>query len=144
MKVSDILRSKGHEVATVAPTATVTEALARLADADVGALVVSTTGESPEGIVSERDIVRHLARSGAGVLDGPVSAIMTADVVTCSPDDTVGDLMARMTERRIRHLPVVTDGRLDGIISIGDVVKVRVRELEEERHHLESYITHPR
>ncbi len=143
MKVRDILRTKGREVATIAPTATVTEALDRLAAAGVGALVVAA-GEVPEGIVSERDIVRRLARDGAAVLERPVSTIMTPDVVTCSPDDTVGELMARMTERRIRHLPVLDEGRLAGIVSIGDVVKVRVRELEEERHHLESYITHPR
>lgn len=141
MRVSGILASKGNAVATIAPTARVAEAADQLRLHGVGALVVSADGSRIDGIVSERDVVRHLAERGAHVLDEPVAELMTADVRTCSPDDHVEDLMRRMTELRARHLPVVVDGRLTGIISIGDVVKWRVTELEDEARKLHDYIT---
>lgn len=141
MRISDILRNKGNQVVTVAPEETVRDLLASLAAHNVGALVVSADGEAIEGIVSERDIVRHLQRRGAGLLDAPVSSIMTADVHTRGPDDAVDDLSELMTRRRIRHVPVVADGRLEGIVSIGDVVKARLDELQFERDQLTNYIT---
>ena len=141
MRVSGILASKGVVVATVAPTTPVAEAVERLRTHGVGALVVSADGARIDGIVSERDVVRHLAERGADVLGEPVAALMTVNVRTCSPDDHVEDLMRRMTELRARHLPVVIDGTLAGIISIGDVVKWRVTELEDEARQLHDYIT---
>jgi CBS domain-containing protein len=107
----------------------------------VGALVVSADGRRVDGIVSERDLVRRLAERGALMLSEPVSAVMTAAVRTCTPDDHVDELMRVMTEHRMRHLPVVVDGVLSGIVSIGDVVKWRVTELEDEARHLHDYIT---
>jgi CBS domain-containing protein len=140
-----ILDRKGRAVSTVAPDATVTEALHLLREDNVGALVVSADGTTVAGIVSERDIVRRLAERGAGLLQEPVSGIMQTSVHTCAGDDTVDHLMHRMTEHRIRHLPVVApDGALAGIISIGDVVKSRVDELETEQSHLVDYIRSPR
>jgi CBS domain-containing protein len=108
---------------------------------NVGALVVSDDGETVAGIVSERDVVRRLHVEGEGLLHHRVRDIMTADVATCEPTHAVDDLMRLMTERRIRHVPVVVQGRLAGLVSIGDVVNHRVVELEEERHQLESYIS---
>ena len=140
MRISGLLRQKGQFVATVAPQATVTEVLAGLADHGVGALVVTADGGQIDGIVSERDIVRALYRVGIEVLDHPVTEVMTADVSTCEPDTDVDALMALMTERRIRHVPVVVDGQLAGIVSIGDVVKHRVHELEDENSALVEYI----
>ncbi|WP_151085073.1 CBS domain-containing protein [Nocardioides cynanchi] len=140
MRISDVLTSKpGHQVITIGPDATVRELLGLLAEHNVGAVVVSADGEAVDGIVSERDIVRRLAESDA-VLDGAVSVIMTSDVHTCAPDVPVDDLRALMTERRIRHVPVVTDGKLVGIISIGDVVKSSIGQLEFERDQLDSYL----
>ena len=141
MRVSGILTAKGSEVATIAATASAGDAAALLRDQGVGALVVSSDGRSIDGIVSERDLVRRLAATGPAMLDEPVTVTMTAPVQTCAPDDHVDELMARMTERRIRHLPVSIDGALAGIISIGDVVKWRVTELEEEARQLHDYIT---
>ncbi|MGO1165538.1 MAG: CBS domain-containing protein [Janibacter sp.] len=141
MKISDVLRSKGSEVVTAAPDDTVSDLLSLLAEHGIGAVVVSTGDGSVDGIVSERDVVRHLQRTGTTILEGPVSAIMTADVHTCSGEDEVSDLESRMTERRIRHVPVVDEGRLIAIVSIGDVVKHRIRDLAAERDHLEAYIT---
>jgi CBS domain-containing protein len=140
MRISDVLRSKGGEVATVHPDASVADLLARLAERNVGALVVSAQNGNLDGIVSERDVVRRLHTEGAALLSRSVAAIMTADVATCAPADTVEDLMRLMTDRRIRHVPVVSDGRLVGLVSIGDVVKHRMGELEVERSQLESYI----
>ena len=140
MKISDILRRKGHEVATVRPDDTVAGFIARLAELRIGALVVSSDGQRVEGIVSERDVVRGLHASGASLLDGPVSSIMTVEVHTCEPSTSVDDLMRLMTDQRIRHVPVVQDGLLDGIVSIGDVVKRRIDELQDERDHLLGYI----
>lgn len=143
MLVDHILDRKGRDVATVAPTTTVTEALRALQAHNVGALVVTTDGRQVEGIVSERDIVRGLAEHGADLLTRPVGDIMIADVQTCCGTDTADELMHRMTEHRIRHLPVVGDAGLAGIISIGDVVKTRVDELEREQSHLVDYIRSP-
>jgi CBS domain-containing protein len=128
-------------VATIAPGATVSEALVRLKEHNVGALVVSADRRTVAGILSERDVVRHLADEGAKLLDQPVSAVMTKNVHTCRPDDSIAELMSRMTDRRIRHLPVVVHGRLTGIVSIGDVVKDRVEEVEREAQALRAYIT---
>jgi CBS domain-containing protein len=140
MRISDVLTSKpGGQVITIGPDATVRELLGLLAQHNIGAVVVSADGERVDGIVSERDVVRRLAE-GDTVLDGAVSAIMTSDVETCAPDVPLDDLRALMTERRIRHVPVVTDGRLTGIISIGDVVKSSIGQLEFERDQLDSYL----
>lgn len=141
MQISGVLRHKGAEVLTIAPTESVRTLLDRLRDGGVGALVVSTDGRTVEGIVSERDVVRRLSTDGDGVLDVEVSQIMTADVHTCSPSATVDDLMAVMTEQRVRHVPVLEDGVLVGIVSIGDVVKQRMSELQSERDQLEAYIS---
>lgn len=143
MLVDHILERKGRVVATVAPEAPVSEALHTLRDANVGALVVSADGRAVQGIVSERDVVRSLAESGPALLQEPVSTLMQAEVHTCCGTDTTDELMHRMTEHRIRHLPVVEDGELVGIISIGDVVKTRVDELEREQSQLVDYIRSP-
>lgn len=141
MKISDVLRNKGSDVVTVAPTDTVTDLLTLLAEHGIGAVVVSSGDGSIDGIVSERDVVRRLHGIGAAALEEPVSAIMTVDVHTCTAKDEVSDLAARMTERRIRHVPVVEDDTLVAIVSIGDVVKHRIRDLSAERDQLEAYIT---
>ena len=141
MNVENILKRKGTEVATIAPGATVAEALARLKEHNVGALIVSADRRTVAGILSERDIVRRLADDGAKLLDSPVSTVMTKNVHTCRPDDSIAELMTQMTVRRIRHLPVVVSGRLVGIVSIGDVVKDRVEEVEQEAQALREYIT---
>jgi CBS domain-containing protein len=139
--IADVLRTKGSFVATVTPDATVADVLEQLADHGVGALVVSTDGARIEGIVSERDVVRSLHRTGARLLGESVQRIMTADVRTCAPNDKVDDLMVVMTEHRIRHVPVVEGDSLVGIVSIGDVVKSRIGDLEGERNELVAYIT---
>jgi CBS domain-containing protein len=140
MRIHEVLKGKPSKgVVTIAPDATVRDLVALLAEHNVGALIVSTDGTSVEGIVSERDVVRRL-HADEDVLEGRVSAIMTAQVRSCKPDATVDSLMALMTEHRIRHVPVVTDGALTGIISIGDVVKSRMAELEFERDQLDSYV----
>jgi CBS domain-containing protein len=141
MRISDLLRQKGNLVIAVKPDQTVTELLDLLAEHGVGALVVSSDGVQLEGIVSERDVVRKLQRFGPSLLDSPVSAIMTAQVNTCPPDTDLDELMRIMTQGRFRHVPVVEDGALVGIVSIGDVVKHRIDELQEERDHLTAYIT---
>lgn len=140
MRIHDVLQGKNtQDVITVAPDATVRELLALLAQHNIGAVIVSADGAAVDGIVSERDVVRRM-HADEGALDGPVSSIMTADVHTCEAGSSLDDLMALMTERRIRHVPVVADGRLTGIISIGDVVKNRITELEFERDQLDSYV----
>ncbi len=126
---------------TVEPDATVHDLLAALSEHAVGALVVSTDGQQVDGIVSERDVVRRLHDDGADLLNQTVASIMTSDVHTCGPEDLIDDLMRAMTERRIRHIPVVVDGRLAGIVSIGDIVKFRMDELETERRQLQDYIS---
>ncbi len=141
MRITDVLRRKGDLVVTIAPDQPVSALLDALARYKVGALVVSSGDGSVDGIVSERDVVRRLQSDGAPMLDLPVSSIMTADVETCSPGDSVDGLMQQMTDHRIRHVPVVDDGRLVGIVSIGDVVKHRLDELQSERDQLQAYIT---
>lgn len=141
MRITDVLRRKGDEVVTITPTHTVRDLLRLLAEHRVGALVVSAGGGALDGIVSERDIVRTLHADGDTVLDQPVSAIMTQVVYSCAPDDSLEDLMGSMTEHRIRHVPVLVDGRLSGIVSIGDIVKHRLEELQGERDQLTAYIT---
>lgn len=141
MHVHHILTVKGTAVATIVPTASLSEATASLRDHGVGALVVSADGRTIDGIVSERDVVRALAAHGGSALDRSVASSMSTAVTTCHGADTVDQLMAMMTERRIRHLPVVgDDGELAGIISIGDVVKARVGQLEVENDQLHDYI----
>jgi CBS domain-containing protein len=140
MRISDVLSSKPkHQVVTIPPDATVRDLVTLLTEHNIGAVVVSTDGETVDGIVSERDVVRRL-HADETILDGTVSAIMTGDVRTCEPDTPVDDLRVVMTERRIRHVPVVTDGRLTGIISIGDVVKSSLDQLQFERDQLDSYV----
>ncbi|MGW4244310.1 CBS domain-containing protein [Nocardia sp. NPDC004722] len=140
MRISEILRRKGSGVVTIAPDATVRELLRVLSAHNVGAVVVSVDGAAISGIVSERDIVRRLHSQGASLLDAPVSSIMTAAVHTCSPDDQVETLNATMTQHRIRHLPVLHEGRMVGVVSIGDVVKSQISELETEREALVRYL----
>ncbi|MCW2940024.1 MAG: putative signal transduction protein with domain [Actinomycetia bacterium] len=140
MRIRDILRRKGDAVATVRPGSTVRELLATLAEHNIGAVVVSPDGVAIGGIASERDVVRHMHRRGAALLDAPVSEIMTAEVRTCGPDDEVDGLRHVMTERRIRHVPVVVNDRLVGIVSIGDIVKSAIDELETEREYLVGYL----
>jgi CBS domain-containing protein len=140
MRINQVLAAKAQpDVITISPDAGVRELLRMLAEHNVGALVVSGDGRSLDGIVSERDIVRRLGEDEA-VLDARVSTIMTRDVHTCEGDHAVNDLMQAMTERRIRHVPVMNGGQLAGIISIGDVVKSRLGELEFERDQLDSYV----
>jgi CBS domain-containing protein len=141
MRISDLLRAKGAQVVTVTPDTTVRRLVAVLAEHRIGAVVVSGDGASVDGIVSERDIVRALAVRGAAVMSEQVTAIYTADVHTVRPDTELDDVARMMTERRIRHAPVMVDGRLRGIVSIGDVVKSRIGELESERAALTDYIT---
>jgi CBS domain-containing protein len=136
-----VLRAKGAEVVTVRPATTVQEFVEILATRRIGACVVSDDGRTPDGMVSERDIAKGLAQHGAGLLELPVSAICTSLVRTATPDSTLDELMRAMTEHRIRHMPIVVDGALVGLVSIGDVVKNRIDELEEERAHLVDYIS---
>jgi CBS domain-containing protein len=141
MRISDVLRVKGTQVVTVTPDTKVRRLLAILAEHRIGAVVVSGDGTSVDGIASERDIVRALAKRGAAVMSEPVTDIYTAAVHTVTPDTPLEDVMRMMTERRIRHAPVVVEGGLRGIVSIGDVVKNRIDELETERTTLTDYIT---
>lgn len=142
MTVASILAEKGREVAVAAPSETLMGAANRLAEKKIGALVVVEEGTRIVGIISERDIVRAIAEQGADALETPVRETMTREVVTCADEETINDVMARMSQRRFRHLPVVnTEGRLDGIISIGDVVKRRIMQIELEAEELRSYIS---
>ena len=142
MQVDRILASKGREVRTIQPDATIGEAIGRLCAERVGALVVSEDGRRIAGIISDRGITWAIAERGAGVVKERVRTVMTERVITCRAGDTVGKLMAIMTERRIRHIPVVdAAGALSGIISIGDVVKHRLGELEEEAGAMREYIS---
>jgi CBS domain-containing protein len=141
MRINDVLRVKGDQVVTVTPETPVEGLLAVLAEHRIGAVVVSGDGRSVDGIVSERDIVRALAARGAAVLSERVIAICTSDVRTTTPDASLEEVERLMTERRFRHVPVVVDGVLHGIVSIGDVVKERIGELETERSSLAGYIT---
>lgn len=140
MRVKDVLTHKGDTVVTVRPDASCRDLLETLAQYNIGAVVVSLDGATVAGIASERDVVRTLHTRGAGVLDGPVSDIATLEVETCGPDDPLDELRETMTRRRIRHIPVVADGALVGIVSIGDVVKSTISELESERQQLIDYL----
>lgn len=143
MQISQLLRHKGREVATIPASESVRTALGLLAEKGIGALVVSTDGRHVEGIVSERDVARGLHEHGAALLAEPVSSLMTAQVHTCQPTASVHDLAQTMTDHRVRHVPVVDDdGALVGIVSIGDVVKARLDELESEQRHMVEYIQH--
>ena len=140
MKIGEVLSAKPEAgVITITPEAGVRELIAKLAEHNVGALIVSSDGETVAGIVSERDVVRHLHEDGT-VLNNTVGAIMTEVVETCAPDSTLDELMEIMTRLRFRHVPVVEDGKLVGIVSIGDVVKHKMSQLEFERDQLDSYV----
>ena len=140
MRIGEIVRSKpSQDVVTISPDAGVRDLVAKLAEHNIGALIVSSDGTSLDGIVSERDVVRHMHTDGT-VINNVVSAIMTEVVETCSPDDDLDEVMQTMTERRFRHIPVVQDGALVGIISIGDVVKHKIGQLQFERDQLDGYI----
>lgn len=139
--IGEILDRKGTDVVTIAPDRSLHDVLALLEQHSIGGLVVSSDGTVVQGMITERDIVRALARSGAAVLDQPVSSCMSRTVVTCDRSSTADELMATMTESRFRHVPVVEDGVLAGIISIGDVVKSRIDDLEFRTEHLENYVT---
>ncbi|MFD1146296.1 CBS domain-containing protein [Saccharothrix hoggarensis] len=139
MRIADVLRNKGSAVATVESRASVADLVAALAEHNVGAMVVIGP-EGIAGIVSERDVVRKLHDRGGALLDAPVSEIMTSEVFTCTPRDSVDSLTVLMTEQRIRHVPVVDDDRLVGIVSIGDVVKSRINQLQEDHDQLTAYI----
>jgi CBS domain-containing protein len=140
MRIADVLRNKGAAVVTINPEATVGELLAGLAEQNIGAMVV-VGAEGVVGIVSERDVVRQLHTHGASVLSRPVSKIMTSTVATCTKSDTVDAISMLMTKNRVRHVPVMDGKNLIGIVSIGDVVKTRMEELEAEHQQLQSYIT---
>ncbi|MCW2512305.1 MAG: putative signal-transduction protein containing cAMP-binding and domain [Mycobacterium sp.] len=140
MRIADVLRNKGAGVLTVSPETLVSDLISGLVTRNVGAMVV-VGQDGLVGIVSERDVVRMLHEHGAGALTRPVADIMTSQVITCSPEDSVDSLSGLMTTHRVRHVPVVENGRLAGIVSIGDVVKTRMEALQAEREQLEAYIT---
>lgn len=140
MRIEDIVRGKGAEVVTIEPSASVENLVALLGEHRIGAVVVSSDGLHIDGIVSERDVVRELGTQGAAVLGRLVSEIMTANVHTCGLNDSLEETAHTMTYQRIRHLPVVVDGELHGVVSIGDVVKNRIDQLLDERNHLLGYL----
>ncbi len=144
MRVKDVLVIKGSAVATIDPAATLAKVIATLVEHGVGALVVSTDGTTIAGIVSERDVVRGLNAFGVELLTMPVREIMTTDVHTCTPTDEIRSVARTMTDKRFRHMPVTMDGALAGIVSIGDLVKSRVDELETEHDQLVDYISSAR
>jgi CBS domain-containing protein len=141
MRVADVLRNKGSEVFTVQPDTPVRDFLEILVSRRIGACVLSPDGSTVVGMVSERDIATGLAARGGAVLDAPVSDLATAIVQTATLDTTLDELMRMMTDKRIRHVPILVDGALSGLVSIGDVVKHRMDELEAEREHLVAYIS---
>ena len=141
MRVSQILNAKpSNGVETIAPDATVTQAANQLSNKKIGSLVVTSDGKTASGILSERDIVREIGKRGPGCLNDKVAAMMTADPVVCAVDDTADQVLSRMTEGRFRHMPVVQDGQMIGLITIGDVVKSRLSELAMEKDALEGMI----
>ncbi|MFY0312311.1 CBS domain-containing protein [Leisingera sp. D0M16] len=141
MLVQVILKSKASTgVVTVKPDASVAEAAKVMADNRFGTVVVSADGETPDGILSERDIVRELSKEGAGCLDQPVSAYMTRKLVTCTSQSNVGELLTQMTEGRFRHMPVVEDGKLVGIVTLGDAVKAQLAQVAMEKDALQDMI----
>ncbi len=139
MKVRDILARKGRVVKTISPRSALRDAAALLQTHRIGALVV-VDAEKPVGIISERDIVNAIANRGAEAIDKPVSAFMSRDMITCALDDSTDELMEIMTEKRVRHLPVLEDGRLAGLVSIGDVVKQRIEEISFEAEQMKMFI----
>lgn len=141
MKLRELLAAKGNAVEVTHRDATIAEVCARLAELRIGALVVTDGGEAPIGIVSERDVVALVAQRGADALGARVAEAMSSPVTCRAPDDDVVSLMSLMTEERIRHVPVTEDGRLVGIVSIGDVVKSRLGELERDRQELLEYVS---
>jgi CBS domain-containing protein len=141
MYVSALLENKGANVITAAPNTTIDKAVALLAENKIGVLVISADGKSVDGILSERDIVRALAEQGNDIGNADAATLMSRDVVSCAPGDTIESLMGLMTERRIRHLPVLENGKLAGIVSIGDIVKHRLAEIESEADALRQYVT---
>lgn len=143
MQVSVMLQRKGSDVVTVAPETLVGEVVKILAEHRIGAVVITRDGNVIDGVLSERDVVCSLAERGPAALDRPCHEVMTTKVVTCEPDTTVEELMTAMTERRVRHVPVVVEGRLAGVVSIGDVVKDRISGLELETQTLHDYIARP-
>jgi CBS domain-containing protein len=140
MRISEVIRRKGRDVVTIRSAQPVGDLLTLLAERGIGAVVVSDDGETVAGIVSERDIVRHLKLDGAAVVSLPVAAIMSRDVQTCTLEDDLEALARQMTEHRVRHVPVIVEDRLYAIVSIGDIVKHRIDELQAERDHLVGYI----
>jgi len=141
MNVKDILGRKGDDVITIEPAATLATAMETLARRRIGALVITGADRRIVGIISERDIVRVLVERGTEMLQSSVSEVMTRKVVSCGQNETIAEIMGRMTAGKFRHVPVVEDGRLAGIVSIGDVVKTRMEQLQAEREQLEAYIT---
>ena len=140
MRIGEVLEAKSNrDIFTISPDAGVRELLAALAEHNIGAVIVSGDGHALDGIVSERDVVRHLHNDGT-VVNQTVGAIMTTDVETCAPEDNLDEVMTTMTERRFRHIPVVTGGGVVGIVSIGDVVKHKIGQLTFERDQLDSYV----
>ena len=141
MKIADIIRVKGPEVVTITPGASVAELIGVLSRRNIGAVVVSTDGRTPDGIVSERDVVRHLASDGTDVLSKTVADIMSTPVSTCTAEDGIDVTAHTMTYSRLRHLPVIdAEGHLTAIVSLGDVVKYRIDQLTDERNHLLDYL----
>jgi CBS domain-containing protein len=140
MTVAAILALKGRSVETTTQDVPISEAVARLAAKRIGALVVVDKKGRVEGIVSERDVVRAIGQRGPGILADPIASIMTREVVSCRERETINDVMSRMTLGRFRHLPVIEDGQLVGIVSIGDVVKVRIEQVEREADEMRAYI----
>ena len=140
MRIEDIVRGKGAAVVTIEPSASVEDLVGLLGEHRIGAVVVTSDGLHIDGIVSERDVVRELGKQGAAVLTKLVSEIMTANVHTCGLNDSLEETAHTMTYQHIRHLPVVVDGELHGVISIGDVVKNRIDQLLDERNHLLGYL----
>ena len=140
MSVKQILDQKGRDVVTVSPTMGTAEAVRFLADNKIGAVIVIGTGGKIAGILSERDIVRAVAKKGADALAAPISSIMTSKVTTCGEDHTINQVMELMTNGRFRHLPVERDGALVGVISIGDVVRRRIEDVEREAEEIKAYI----
>jgi CBS domain-containing protein len=141
MIVAMILEQKGHNVVTIGAKATIGEVVSQLAEHKIGAIVVVEDVDDIVGIISERDVVRAVAKSGTEVLSEPVGSIMTSEVMTCEDSETINEVMARMTRGRFRHLPVEKNGRLTGIVSIGDVVRVRIEEVEREAEEMRAYIS---
>lgn len=141
MNVAAILADKGRGVTTISRSSSMLDVARCLSTNKIGAIVVSDDSVGVDGIVSERDVVNAIARQGSGILDQPVAQFMTANVITCSEGDAIHILMEKMTQGRFRHLPVVNNGALVGIVSIGDVVKMRIRETQQEADAMREYIS---